>query len=1159
MATTWDLELLKKLGFASRQELSDSAHAKLKEEEDEDNAILRVASRRVYSREGCATQSEPNDVQSSSHGEADDKPNGKSAYKQYEASTRKEVDLKRDESSGVSSCVGDYGFVGNDNFVPDDENDALKAATVSKRLKKATTATSELETPAVNDTRPDTIQTKLQRQETMHISPSPTPGTTSGSSTNRKRWVFRKKRGFSEVEEVSDVITAQVDVGHKRTQTHMETKIDDLVKNINNFEQRIESTIDNIGQRMENLEEVRKKPRKTWGTAKLSGAPGWGPPLRSFLAKMPFDLKEILDNAFRPYHELLERIAAEDGDQRTRLANNPQRWLNRLFRPGLYIFDLEKEKKRYSNTENLNKRKRKREDSEVSNDDHERTELNPGLSSRLARNNILAGDISRKFGPEFSSDVYRVCDFGWSNSRGPRLRVCGQSADFLDYLHSSNFKQHVASLTNTGFPATMSSDLQTVPKPWQLVGKEKLKVLAQSDFKGGFLCDAVGLGKSLTALTAAMELRKEMLPKCGFNLIVCRSSRTVQWHDEIKKHFRKENRPSYTILDDPEYPVLELLKYDIVICSGSFLRQRYNDVMLFQAYCNAVHTPAVLVLDKVFKSPPKRARAPLHSDLYETLQKHIAVLIVDESHDAKNEDSALNMAIRSLTYKHAFLLTETPMYNNWEDLAGQAMLLPGEGPIAGKQHLRQLFGEYKNGDSSDGPRGAKCQLFTALFSALVVARPKRSLRLPGLQRKTILVDLSGQRMTILQVSRCLAVGLSLISRSMAEPGKTSASKGFALLAKAQRLAANPILVTARNTVLKMAGHASENKEDTFKATVMSAYRVFRTQQGLSSGIGIDQLSPSQFQEFKDLFRQPRCLGTMGNEVSEMDGQVDLSESEADAEENTPVPSNELDIFGEHAHRVEDYFYEGYANGPGFNPHVDTSKRDGDASDSDNSDCRLTVGSSRRGRSDANFTKEWLKLLTTRDDSAIFSPRVAAITHQVREILQAYPGEKMIIVSASVMFLDIMKEALHRHVQREASFQLQISEYNGTIESPKQRAEVVRNFNETMGRTAVLLLSATAGGTGLNLAGASHIIISEPFWTAGLEEHVIGRAHRMPQDKPVHVYKFLAELSDIDMYLHKSVAKKRAFSGVVNPWFIRADEDEFIMPQLPSRAELQTEA
>lgn len=60
--------------------------------------------------------------------------------------------------------------------------------------------------------------------------------------------------------------------------------------------------------------------------------------------------------------------------------------------------------------------------------------------------------------------------------------------------------------------------LQTTLRLWQARGKEKLKVLAKSIFKGGFLCDPVGLGKSLTALTAALESGRACFPIADLSL-----------------------------------------------------------------------------------------------------------------------------------------------------------------------------------------------------------------------------------------------------------------------------------------------------------------------------------------------------------------------------------------------------------------------------------------------------------------------------------------------------------------------------------------------------------------------------------------------------------------------------------------------------------------
>ncbi|KAK3377159.1 hypothetical protein B0T24DRAFT_524234 [Lasiosphaeria ovina] len=55
---------------------------------------------------------------------------------------------------------------------------------------------------------------------------------------------------------------------------------------------------------------------------------------------------------------------------------------------------------------------------------------------------------------------------------------------------------------------------------------------------------------------------------------------------------------------------------------------------------------------------------PLYSPLYETRGTPISVLIFDESYSAKNPNSLINRAVRSLTYEYVFLLSGTPVYNS---------------------------------------------------------------------------------------------------------------------------------------------------------------------------------------------------------------------------------------------------------------------------------------------------------------------------------------------------------------------------------------------------------------------------------------------------------------------------------------------------------------
>ncbi|KAF4468258.1 global transactivator [Fusarium albosuccineum] len=118
----------------------------------------------------------------------------------------------------------------------------------------------------------------------------------------------------------------------------------------------------------------------------------------------------------------------------------------------------------------------------------------------------------------------------------------------------------------------------------------------------------------------------------------------------------------------------------------------------------------------------------------------------------------------------------------------------------------------------------------------------------------------------------------------------------------------------------------------------------------------------------------------------------------------------------------------------------------------------------------------------------------SVVRQVQQIRQLYPSEKILGVSSSVMFLHIVKEAMCRRVATNPQFEVTVVDYNGAIRSLDERAEIVRQFNLRYGGPQVLLFSAAAGGTGLNLAGASRVILCEPFWAPGLKQHVIGRAH-----------------------------------------------------------------
>ncbi len=73
---------------------------------------------------------------------------------------------------------------------------------------------------------------------------------------------------------------------------------------------------------------------------------------------------------------------------------------------------------------------------------------------------------------------------------------------------------------------------------------------------------------------------------------------------------------------------------------------------------------------------------------------------------------------------------------------------------------------------------------------------------------------------------------------------------------------------------------------------------------------------------------------------------------------------------------------------------------------------------------------------------------------------------------------------------------------------RRRQEAIERF--TSGEVALFLISLKAGGTGLNLTEADTVIHYDPWWNPAVEAQATDRAHRIGQDKPVFVYKLLAE-------------------------------------------------
>lgn len=83
-------------------------------------------------------------------------------------------------------------------------------------------------------------------------------------------------------------------------------------------------------------------------------------------------------------------------------------------------------------------------------------------------------------------------------------------------------------------------------------------------------------------------------------------------------------------------------------------------------------------------------------------------------------------------------------------------------------------------------------------------------------------------------------------------------------------------------------------------------------------------------------------------------------------------------------------------------------------------------------------------------------------------------------------------------------------YHGGLDMA-ERETVISQFKLDPSKR-VLLINLRAGGVGLNLVEANHVILMEPYWNEAEQIQAINRVHRLGQTKPVNVYKLIVKNS-----------------------------------------------
>ena len=130
------------------------------------------------------------------------------------------------------------------------------------------------------------------------------------------------------------------------------------------------------------------------------------------------------------------------------------------------------------------------------------------------------------------------------------------------------------------------------------------------------------------------------------------------------------------------------------------------------------------------------------------------------------------------------------------------------------------------------------------------------------------------------------------------------------------------------------------------------------------------------------------------------------------------------------------------------------------------------------------------------ESTVPSSKLAAIM----EVVEALRAEKhrMLVFSQFTEHLALLRAKLdHARIRYQ---------YLDGSTPAEERAVRVKAFQA--GEGELFLLSLKAGGVGLNLTAASHVLHLDPWWNPASEDQATDRAHRIGQDKPVTAIRFV---------------------------------------------------
>ncbi|RFB17344.1 DEAD/DEAH box helicase [Bacillus sp. HNG] len=152
-----------------------------------------------------------------------------------------------------------------------------------------------------------------------------------------------------------------------------------------------------------------------------------------------------------------------------------------------------------------------------------------------------------------------------------------------------------------------------------------------------------------------------------------------------------------------------------------------------------------------------------------------------------------------------------------------------------------------------------------------------------------------------------------------------------------------------------------------------------------------------------------------------------------------------------------------------------------------------------------------------DERSVKMEKLLELVDHIRD-----QDESCLIFTQYIQMGEMIQDVLQKRFDESVKF------LNGSV--PKaQRDKMIEGFQNR--EFNILILSLKAGGTGLNLTEANHVIHYDRWWNPAVENQATDRAYRIGQKRFVHVHKLIAT-GTLEEKIDEMLEKKQSLNDEI---------------------------